>query len=148
MVEGANVSVGRGTESPFELVGAPWINGEELATYLNQRRIRGVSFGAASFTPISDRYNNQLCHGVRIVVENRNDLDTPALGIELASALYRLYRGEFHLEQTLGLIGSRWVLQAIKDGRDPRTIVQSWDTSLAEFRALRAKYLLYPSPRS
>ena len=147
MVEGANVSVGRGTESPFELVGAPWIDGTELAGRLNQRKIPGVSFKATSFMPSSDRYQNQLCHGVRIIIENRNDLDTPALGIELASALYRLYRGEFQMEKTLGLIGAPWVLQAIKDGRDPRTIAQSWQASLAEFRALRAKYLLYPSPQ-
>jgi uncharacterized protein YbbC (DUF1343 family) len=144
MVEGANVSVGRGTESPFELVGAPWIDGVELAGRLNQRKITGVSFKATSFMPSSDRYRNQLCHGVRIVIENRNDLDTPALGIELASALYRLYRGEFQIEKNLGLIGARWALQAIKDGEDPRTIAESWQTSLAEFHALRAQYLLYP----
>ena len=147
MVEGANVSVGRGTDSPFELVGAPWIDGVELAAYLNQRKIPGVLFKATSFMPSSDRYQNQLCHGVRIVIENRNDLDTPALGIELASELYRLYRGKFQIEKTLGLIGAPWVLQAIKDGRDPRTIAQSWQTPLAEFRALRAKYLLYNSPQ-
>jgi uncharacterized protein YbbC (DUF1343 family) len=147
MVEGANVSVGRGTDSPFELVGAPWIDSVELAAYLNQRKIPGVLFKATSFMPSSDRYQNQLCHGVRIVIENRNDLDTPALGIELASELYRLYRGKFQIEKTLGLIGAPWVLQAIKDGRDPRTIAQSWQTSLAEFRALRAKYLLYNSPQ-
>ena len=146
MVEGANVSVGRGTDSPFELVGAPWIDGTELAGRLNQRKIPGVSFKATSFMPSSDRYQNQLCYGVRILIENRNDLDTPALGIELASELYRLYRGEFQIEKTLGLIGAPWVLQAIKDGRDPRTIAQSWQASLAEFRALRAKYLLYPLP--
>jgi uncharacterized protein YbbC (DUF1343 family) len=144
MVEGANVSVGRGTDSPFELVGAPWIDSTELAGRLNQRKIPGVSFKATSFMPSSDRYRNQLCHGVRIVIENRNDLDTPALGIELASALYRLYRGEFQIEKTLGLIGAPWVLQAIKDGQDPRTIAESWQTSLAEFHALRAQYLLYP----
>jgi uncharacterized protein YbbC (DUF1343 family) len=147
MVEGANVSVGRGTESPFELVGAPWIDGTELAGRLNQRKIRGVSFIATSFTPSADRYRNQLCHGVRIVIEDRNDLESPALGIELASELYRLYRGKFQIEKTLGLIGAPWVLQAIKDDRDPRTIAQSWQASLAEFRALRAKYLLYPSPQ-
>ena len=147
MVEGANVSVGRGTESPFELMGAPWIDGTQLAGRLNQRKIPGVSFKATSFVPSSDRYRNQLCHGVRIIIENRNDLDSPALGIELASALYWLHRGEFRLEQTLGLIGAQWVLQAIKDGQDPRTIAQSWQTSLAEFHALRAKYLLYPSPQ-
>jgi uncharacterized protein YbbC (DUF1343 family) len=146
MVEGANVSVGRGTESPFELLGAPWIDGTDLADRLNQRKIPGVLFKATSFMPTSDRYRNQLCHGVRLIIENRNDLDTPALGIELASALYQLYPGEFQIEKNLGLIGARWVLQAIRDGNDPRTIAESWQAPLAGFRTLRAKYLLYPSP--
>jgi uncharacterized protein YbbC (DUF1343 family) len=119
----------------------------QMRVHLESAEDPGGVVQSHELMPSSDRYQNQLCHGVRIVIENRNDLDTPALGIELASALYRLYRGEFQIEKTLGLIGAPWVLQAIKDGRDPRTIVQSWQTSLAEFRPLRAKYLLYPSPQ-
>lgn len=145
IIEGANVSVGRGTDAPFELIGAPWIDGKELASYLKQRKIRGVSFVATSFTPTSDRYKNQLCHGVRVVIEDRNNLDTAKLGIELTSALYRLYGTNFQLHKTLGMIGARWVLQAIKDDIDVRTIAQRWEVSLEEFRKLRAGYLLYPA---
>ena len=146
MVEGANLSVGRGTEAPFELLGAPWINGIELATYLNERKIQGVWFIATSFMPAAGRYKNQVCHGVRIVLVDRNNLDAPVLGIEIASALRRLYASDFQLEKTLGLIGARWVVQAIKEGSDARTIAQRWEASLEEFRKLRAKYLLYSSP--
>jgi uncharacterized protein YbbC (DUF1343 family)/CubicO group peptidase (beta-lactamase class C family) len=144
IVEGANVSVGRGTAAPFELIGAPWIDGKKLAIYLNQRNISGVSFMPTSFTPSADRYRNQLCQGVRIVILNRDELDSPKLGVELITALYRLYANKFQLDKTLGMIGARWVLQAIKDGSDARSIAQRWKSSLDEFRTLRAKYLLYP----
>lgn len=146
IVEGANVSVGRGTDAPFELVGAPWIDGEALANYLNRRRIPGVSFLAGRFMPRSDRYKDQLCYGVRVVIRDRNELDTPKFGVELASALHGLYGRKFQLENTLFMIGSRSVMQAIKDGTDVRMIAHRWQAGLEAFRKLRAEYLLYPMP--
>jgi uncharacterized protein YbbC (DUF1343 family) len=143
MVEGSNVSVGRGTTTPFELLGAPWIDGETLASYLNHRGIHGVRFVPTEFTPESGPYKNQLCHGVQISVLNRQVLDSPALGIEIASALYCLYPKDFQLDKTLSLIGSRQVVQAIKDGQDPATIMQNWQEPLEQFNKLRSKYLLY-----
>jgi uncharacterized protein YbbC (DUF1343 family) len=143
MVEGSNVSVGRGTTTPFELLGAPWMNGEELAAYLNQRNIQGLRFMPAEFTPNGSRFENQLCQGVQMVLLDRQALDSPALGIEIASALYRLYPQSFQLDKTLGLIGSREVLQAIKDGQDPTSIRQKWQEPLDQFCKLRSKYLLY-----
>lgn len=143
MVEGANVSIGRGTDVPFELLGAPWIDGQALAVHLAQRKIPGVRFVSRDFTPTGDRYANRPCHGVQIVLVDRQALDTPALGVEIASALYHLYPQDFRLGNTLGMIGARWVLRAIKVGQDPRSIVQNWQSALAEFRSLRAKYLLY-----
>jgi uncharacterized protein YbbC (DUF1343 family)/CubicO group peptidase (beta-lactamase class C family) len=143
MVEGSNVSVGRGTTTPFELVGAPWINGEELASYLNNRGMQGVRFMPADFTPDSSTFKNQLCHGIQIALLDRQVLDSPALGIEIASALYRFYPKDFQLDKTLGLIGSRQVLLAIKEGRDPKSIVQDWQGPLEQFCKLRSKYLLY-----
>jgi len=143
MVEGANVSVGRGTKTPFELFGAPWMNGEELASYLNDRNVQGVQFIPMDFKPKSGPFKNQLCHGVRIVLLNRQMLDSPALGLEIASALYRLYPKSFQIDKTVGLIGSRKVLQAIKTGQDPAAIVQDWQGPLEQFCMLRSKYLLY-----
>jgi uncharacterized protein YbbC (DUF1343 family) len=143
MVEGANVSVGRGTATPFELLGAPWINGQALATYLNERKIPGVRFLPREFTPARDRYAHRLCHGIHIILVDRHKLDAAALGVEIASALHRLYPRDFQLDKTLGLIGARWVVEAIRNGQDPRVIIQNWQTALNEFRALRAKYLLY-----
>jgi len=143
MVEGANVSVGRGTETPFELLGAPWMKAKELAEYLNRRKIQGVRFIPVDFTPKSNRFENQLCHGIQIVLTDRQALDSPALGVEIASALHRLYSSDFHLDKTLPLIGSYEVLQAIKEGQDPNSIVLNWQASLEKFFKLRSKYLLY-----
>jgi uncharacterized protein YbbC (DUF1343 family) len=80
---------------------------------------------------------------VRIVLIDRKVLDSPALGIEIASALHRLYPGNFQIDKTLGLIGSREVLKAIKNGQDPISIVQNWQGALEDFCKLRSKYLLY-----
>jgi len=143
MVEGANVSVGRGTEMPFELLGAPWVKAKELAGYLNRRKIQGARFIPVDFIPKSSLFENQLCHGIQIVLTDRQALDSPALGVEIASALHRLYPNNFHLDKTLAMIGSREVLEAIKDEQDPSAIVQSWQPSLEMFNKIRSKYLLY-----
>lgn len=143
LVEGANISVGRGTDIPFERVGAPWINGKELAHYLNQRGVDGVFFIPSDFTPDANRYRGQLCHGIRILLTDRHALDAPLLGIELASALYRLYRAEFRIQETLGMVGAGWVLQDLADGRDPKMISLRWRDGIEEFAALRNKHLLY-----
>ncbi len=143
MVEGTNVSVGRGTSTPFELLGAPWINARDLAAYLNNRKIQGVRFLPVDFMPKGSRFERQLCHGVQAILVDRQALDSPALGVEIASALYRLYPGDFQLDKALFLVGSYEVLRAIKEGQDPNSIVQNWQSPLADFRNLRSKYLLY-----
>jgi len=143
MVEGANVSVGRGTDSPFELIGAPWIKARELTSYLNNRKIKGIRFMPVDFVPRGGSFENRLCHGVQMVLVDRQVLDSPALGVEIASALHRLYPKDFHLYKTLGLIGSREILRSIKEGHDPKSIVQKWQGPLKKFCRLRSKYLLY-----
>ena len=143
MIESANVSVGRGTATPFEIVGAPWISGERLARYLNGRRLPGVTFESVTFTPGASPYAHHRCEGVRVKVVDRGALDVAALGVELAAALYRLYPGNFLIDKTVGMIGSRRVLQAIKNGDDPKVIQQKWQPGLEAFGRLRARYLLY-----
>jgi len=142
MVEGANVSVGRGTDTPFELLGAPWVSADELTQYLNQRQIPGVRFRPTHFVPYRDRFKDQPCHGIQIILNDRQCFDSPSLGIEIASALYRLHPKDFEIEKTLGLMGSRWLVDAIKES-EPHVIVSKWEESLEEFQKLRAKYLLY-----
>jgi uncharacterized protein YbbC (DUF1343 family)/CubicO group peptidase (beta-lactamase class C family) len=143
LAEGANVSVGRGTPSPFEILGAPWIDGNALARGLNDRHIAGVRFSPVVFTPESDIYKNRLCGGVKLTLTDRRVLDSPLLGIEILSALYRFYPQSFAIDDTLGLVGDRAVLSAIKAGRDPQAIALSWQEPLEAFLSLRARFLLY-----
>jgi uncharacterized protein YbbC (DUF1343 family)/CubicO group peptidase (beta-lactamase class C family) len=143
MVEGTNVSVGRGTGTPFELVGAPWVTSDALSSYLNARAIAGLHFAAADFTPAASTYAGRACHGVRIFLDDRTELNSPALGIELASALHHLYGREFDLEKALAMVGSRRVLDEIAAGEDPRAIVAGYQARLDRFRLLRAQFLLY-----
>ena len=143
MIEGANVSVGRGTETPFEVVGAPWIDGKALAAQLSARGLAGVRFEATSFTPSESAYAGQTCGGIRLTITDRNLLDTPLLGVELMGALYRLYGDQFQVSRTLGMIGSRSSLDAVKARTDPREIARSWTPGLEDFRARREPHLLY-----
>jgi uncharacterized protein YbbC (DUF1343 family)/CubicO group peptidase (beta-lactamase class C family) len=144
MIEGANVSVGRGTDTPFEVVGAPWIDSKKLAAYLNERRIQGVRFIPADFTPASSNFRGQMCHGLQIDLMDREALDSPELGAELAAALFKLFPKDFQLEKTLGLVGSRAVVDGIRQGRDPRRLAYEWEQKqLQAFRQMRSHYLLY-----
>jgi uncharacterized protein YbbC (DUF1343 family) len=143
MIEGANISVGRGTDTPFEVVGAPWINGREFAAYLNRRNIQSVRFVPIIFTPSSSNYSDQRCEGVNLIVLDRNTLESTELGIELASALHKLYPNDFKLEKISDLLVNESVLTAIGAGEDPRRIAQDWQPRLDEFVQMRNKYLLY-----
>ena len=142
-VEFTNVSVGRGTETPFELLGAPWIRGHEFAQYLNARNISGVRFVPTSFTPTAYPYSGQRCEGVNIVVVERNAIDAGELGIELASALHKLYPQAYHMERLIELLPTQAVYDAVAQGQDPRRIAQDWQESLEKFQAMRLKYLIY-----
>ena len=143
LIEGTNLSVGRGTATPFEVVGAPWIDGQQLADYLSSRMIPGVLFQAVEFTPDQDRYAGKACRGVRIELTDRNGLDAPGLGLEIAAALHRLYPAAFETAPLLGAIGSRNAVAALEDGEDPRKISADWTPELRAFEALREKYRLY-----
>ncbi|MBI5579462.1 MAG: DUF1343 domain-containing protein [Deltaproteobacteria bacterium] len=141
--EASNVSVGRGTDTPFELLGAPWISADELAQHLRDRQIPGVELEPAAFVPNAGIFAGQPCNGLQIVLKDRGSLDSVGLGVEILCALQRLYPGVFQLDPALHLVGSRTVLRAIKEGKDPQSIAATWQTPLDEFRRLRATYLLY-----
>jgi uncharacterized protein YbbC (DUF1343 family) len=142
MIEGTNLSVGRGTDTPFELLGAPWIGPAVLAEQLNAREISGVRFIPVSFTPNTSAYAGRKCGGVNIVVTDRDALDAPELGLEIASALHHLYPGEFNLTQLDGLMRNKATLDALSAEEDPRRIAEDWQDDLEIFKTLRAKYLL------
>ena len=143
LIEQTNVSVGRGTDTPFEVVGAPWIDARELAAYLNAREIAGVRFVPTTFTPASGIYPRQLCYGVNIIVTDREVLDAPELGIELAVALHKLSPLGFDLPGMKRLLVNQLVYAAIDGGEDPHRIADNWREALETFMEARAKYLLY-----
>jgi uncharacterized protein YbbC (DUF1343 family)/CubicO group peptidase (beta-lactamase class C family) len=143
LIEGTNISVGRGTDTPFELVGAPWVKSRELAQYLNARLISGVRFVPTTFNPASSNYSGQTCEGVNILLTDRNAFDGPELGIELASALHTLYPDQFHAEKMMDLLLNQVTSDALMKGDDPRRIAEEWREPLVKFQELRQKYLIY-----
>jgi uncharacterized protein YbbC (DUF1343 family)/CubicO group peptidase (beta-lactamase class C family) len=143
-IEGTNISVGRGTDTPFEQFGAPWIDARQLAAALNARAIAGVRFYPVSFTPAAGaKLGGQLCHGVFLIVADRDRLRPVRLGLEIASALSRLYGAQFRLEDAATLFGSKAMLARVRAGDDPAAIAAAWAQGEATWRLTRAKYLLY-----
>jgi len=143
ILQAGGVSVGRGTTRPFELLGAPWIRGEELGAYLNRRAIPGMRFEPQKFTPDSGLYKGELCEGVRVVLKDRDALQAMRMGIEIASAFGKLYPGKFDVAKMIELAGNAATVKQLMDGGDPTAIVVSWNKDLEAFRKFRAKYLLY-----
>ena len=143
LIEGTNVSVGRGTDTPFELVGAPWIKSRELAAYLNARGIAGVRFVPVTFTPTASNYAGQKCEGVNLILTERNALDAPELGIELAAALRKLYPADYKMERMAELLVNQAAYDGLVTGKDPRRIAQDWQEELEKFEVVRKKYLIY-----
>ena len=142
-IEGTNISVGRGTDTPFEQIGAPWIDGPVLAKRMNDRMLPGVGFYPVSFVPNSSKYVGERCEGVFILVLDRQLLRPVRVGLELASALQELYGSQFDLDAAARLFGSSDVLARIKAGEDPVTITGQWAPDEDRWRLLRAPYLLY-----
>ena len=133
LIEGTNVSVGRGTDTPFQVIGAPWIKPKQLAAYLNARLIAGVRFVPTEITPSSSTYSGQLCGAVNVTLTNRETLDAPELGVELAAALHKLYPQQFELAKMSALLANQAALQALQNGEDPRRIEEDWRDGLERF---------------
>lgn len=138
-----NYSVGRGTETPFEIVGADWIQGRDLAAKLNARAIPGVRALPVTFTPRDSMLKGVACQGVRFLITDRERFRPVRLGLEVAVMLEKLHPGKIRFELSERLIGSRKVIQAVRAGTDPRLIEQNMEEELNAFLAKRAKYLLY-----
>jgi uncharacterized protein YbbC (DUF1343 family)/CubicO group peptidase (beta-lactamase class C family) len=142
-IEGTNISVGRGTDTPFEQVGAPWIDGVTLAEALNVRNLPGIRFYPVRFTPTSSKYANEECQGVFMVVTDRLAMRPVRVGAEIAAALSRLYGSRYELETAWRLFGSQEGLARLRAGDDPATLIAAWSAAEARWRLLRAKYLIY-----
>jgi uncharacterized protein YbbC (DUF1343 family) len=143
LLEGTNVSVGRGTDAPFERLGAPWIDGAALARDLASAKLPGVSFLPTSFSPTSSIYRGESCRGVSVRVTDRASFDPMRVSLTLAAALHAAYPSQWKLDKMAGMLGSAPTLDAIRAGKPIDSILHLWDDGLAAFRARRAAFLLY-----
>jgi len=143
LVESTNVSVGRGTESPFEMVGAPWVSAPRLTSLLKKRKLPGVSFTPAHFTPTSDRYRGQLCHGVQLNLTDRSQFRSVECGLEIARALALLYPRRFNTDKLVNMIGSEAVTRGIRQGTPVQQLLRLDRPKLSSFLKTREKYLIY-----
>ena len=151
-IEGTNVSEGRGTDHPFEYIGAPWIDGRTLSSYLNSRHLPGVRFRSIHFTPRSTRtlttdskFEGECCHGIQVEIRDRKQFEPVRTGIVLLSALHHLYPEQFVMRARRldELIGTSSPRRAILKGGDADSIVEGWRDDLQNFELLRRKYLHY-----
>ncbi|MGE0043051.1 MAG: serine hydrolase [Vicinamibacterales bacterium] len=142
-IEYANVSVGRGTDRPFEVVGAPWMDGRRVAAALNARGLPGVRFYPVRFRPDASRYAGEWCGGVSLIVTDRNALRPVRMGLELAAALWQVHGDTFDAATTARLLGSQADLDRVRAGEDPARVADGWAGAEARWRRVRAPYLLY-----
>jgi uncharacterized protein YbbC (DUF1343 family) len=143
ILQNAGVSVGRGTETPFEEFGAPWMNGDDVAAALNVLRLPGLRFVAQPFIPIAGLYSGQRCGGVAVRITDRAAVRSMRMGLEIAAVLSKLYPTQFDPDKTLLLVGDPGTVSQLRQGVSPDQIVASWSADLAAFDQVRKKYFLY-----
>jgi uncharacterized protein YbbC (DUF1343 family) len=143
LLETTNLSVGRGTDTPFEVVGAPWIDGRKLAESLNHARLPGVRFVPLRFTPRSSVHKDAECGGINIIITDRTRFEPITTGLEIASQLLKLYPKDFAFDRFNRLLVNQKVYDAVRQGSEGRALRQIWESDLASFRAIRSRYLLY-----
>jgi uncharacterized protein YbbC (DUF1343 family)/CubicO group peptidase (beta-lactamase class C family) len=143
LLEPTNVSVGRGTDTPFELIGAPWIDGRQLAQALNGANLPGARFVPVRFTPRASVHKDAECGGVNVLITDRKVFEPVLTGLEIAVQLLKLFPKDFSTERLNRLLANQKVFDAFRRGSDARALRQIWQNELAGFRAIRSRYLLY-----
>jgi uncharacterized protein YbbC (DUF1343 family)/CubicO group peptidase (beta-lactamase class C family) len=143
LLETTNLSVGRGTDRPFEVLGAPWMDGVRVARALNEANLPGVRFVPARFTPEGSKFANEECGGVNILVTDRARLRPVHMGLKIAEVLRRLQRDEWDTKAFNRLLSDQQTHDAIVGGRTADETEAQWQTELARFRERREMFLLY-----
>ncbi len=143
LLEPTNVSVGRGTDTPFEVIGAPWIEPRRLAAELKAARLPGVDFVPLYFTPTASTNRGQRCGGVNLILMERGKFNSVLAGMALISVLYRLYPKEFEIDRIIRLLGNQQALNGLKNGRPPADVEQEASAGMRDFLAGRKKALIY-----
>lgn len=142
ILQNAGVSVGRGTQTPFEEFGAPWMDSEAVASALNERHLPGVRFVAQPFIPVSGLYAGQRCGGVAMRVTDRFAIRAMRVGLEIATILHKMYASHFDPKK-LDLLGNADTIRQLQDGVPPEQIIASWSSDLADYDKRRRQYFLY-----
>jgi uncharacterized protein YbbC (DUF1343 family) len=143
LLETTELSVGRGTDTPFEIIGAPYIDDLKLAAELNSAALPGVRFVPVRFTPNNREFKGKLCKGVNIILTDRERCDVVDVGITIALKLQEIYPEQFGLEKFNRLLVHQPTLEAIREGGPLRAIKAAWEGDLKTFRERREKFLLY-----
>ncbi len=143
LLESSNVSVGRGTDTPFEVFGAPWIKERELAGRLNSLGLAGIRFLPYRFTPDASKFKDKPCGGVQIILTDRESFDPMESGLSIVRELKNLYGDQFEIDRVNNLLFNKDVLQHVKSSPEKQTYTKLWKKDLDEFMKNRAKYLLY-----
>jgi uncharacterized protein YbbC (DUF1343 family) len=143
ILQAAGVSVGRGTERPFEVFGAPWMDGARVARGLGRLRIEGVKFEVVKFMPVGDLYKGRECGGVAVRVTDAQKLRSVTMGLEIARLLWREYPKDFQVEKMMTLVGSRETVEGLKAGKPVADITGGWKNSQVEFWRVMYRYLIY-----
>jgi uncharacterized protein YbbC (DUF1343 family)/CubicO group peptidase (beta-lactamase class C family) len=144
LLETTNISVGRGTDRPFEIIGAPWIDGQQLADSLDRLALPGVRFVPTKFTPASSTHAGKECGGVQIYLDDWSQFVALPTGVAVACELKRLYPNQWQSQKYLRLLCNRATLAALERGDPASKIVQSWKKELETFGETRKAYLIYP----
>lgn len=143
LLERTNVSVGRGTATPFELIGAPYIDGARLAGELRSLHLPGIEFEPVLFTPTASVQKNRPSEGVRFRITERDQLDAVRLGIALVVTLHRLYPADFPLAKVNDLLRHPATIELIRSGATVDQVVDAWKQEQQDFQQRRARYLIY-----
>ncbi len=143
LLETTNLSVGRGTDTPFEHFGAPWLDARGLAATLNARKLPGVRFVPIRFTPRSSVFQGTECHGINVVITQRSALRSVRTGLEIARAILDIHGKQWQVDRYARLLVNRETLEALKAGEDVGRIERLWSSGLRRFATWRARYLLY-----
>lgn len=143
LLETTNVSVGRGTDTPFEVVAAPWIDGRELTNFLNRRNLAGVRFVSVSFTPNASVFKGVKVNGINIIITDRARFDSVNTGFEIAAALRKLYPNDWEADKYARLLVNADYLDMVKRGDTAAAIEKKWAKDVADFRERSKPFLLY-----
>ena len=143
LLERTNVSVGRGTDRPFEMVGAPWIEPLRFAAALREVQPSGIDFIPVYFTPEESKHAGKRCGGVNILIADREKVHSVVLGLTLISVLHRLYPDFFEMDNVMELLGNAKAMEMLRSGRSPAEVLLAGEAGMRKFLAGRQEALIY-----